>query len=68
VRLTTRRVDTTSIFQAIPTTPAAGDLGDLLFIDFTGLQCLLQVTRRSRADGDRLRNARGQRRGGWMIR
>jgi anti-sigma B factor antagonist len=31
------------------------DLGDLRFIDSTGLQCLLLVTRRSRADGDRLR-------------
>jgi anti-sigma B factor antagonist len=31
------------------------DLGDLLFIDSTGLQCLLQATRHSRADGDRLR-------------
>jgi anti-anti-sigma factor len=31
------------------------DLDELLFIDSTGLRCLLQVTRRSRADGDRLR-------------
>jgi anti-sigma B factor antagonist len=31
------------------------DLADLEFIDSIGLGCLLTATRRSRADGDRLR-------------